>query len=87
MVTENKLIALCASLLMLAPTITTTFGATEPRNLRDAGVYVLTNQHENAVAAFRRDINGLLTLVGRFPTGGAGNPVASCHALAMHIAE
>jgi 6-phosphogluconolactonase len=32
------------------------------------------NQHENAVAAFRRDINGLLTPVGRFPTGGAGNP-------------
>jgi hypothetical protein len=74
MVRGNMLIALCASLLMLAPTTATTFGATEPRNLRDAGVYVLTNQHENAVAAFRRDINGLLTPVGRFPTGGAGNP-------------
>src|SRR3954447_5892103 len=76
MITGNMLSALCASLLMLAATITTTFGATEPRNLRDAGVYVLTNQRENAVAAFRRDINGLLTPAGRFPTGGAGNPIA-----------
>ena len=76
MVTGNMLTALCAGLLTLAPTIATTFGATEPRNLRDAGVYVLTNQRENAVAAFRRDINGLLTFAGRFPTGGAGNPIA-----------
>jgi 6-phosphogluconolactonase len=74
MIRGKMLIVLCASLLTLAPTIATTFGAIE--DLRRAGVYVLTNQPENAVAAFRRDINGLLTPAGRFPTGGAGNPVA-----------
>lgn len=71
-----KIIAICGSLLMLSAVATTTFGARGPKNLRAGGVYVLTNQTNNAVAAFRRNVNGRLTLVGTFPTGGAGNPVA-----------
>jgi 6-phosphogluconolactonase (cycloisomerase 2 family) len=39
-------------------------------------VYVLTNQVENAVAVFRRTIDGHLTAAGEFLTGGAGDPVA-----------
>ena len=45
-------------------------------NLKSGAVYVLTNQPENAVAAFDRAPDGTLTSVGTFSTGGAGNPVA-----------
>jgi len=73
---EIKAIALCLSLLMLAPLSTTTFGAQGPKakNLHAGAVYVLTNQASNTVAAFRRNANGRLTPAGEFPTGGAGNP-------------
>ena len=73
---EIKAIALCLSLLMLAPLSTTTFGGQGPKakNLHAGAVYVLTNQASNTVAAFRRNANGRLTPAGEFPTGGAGNP-------------
>jgi 6-phosphogluconolactonase len=71
---ERKGIAIFLSFLMLAA-FTATFAAPKPKNLRAAGVYVLTNQVENAVAAFRRDAKGMLTPAGEFPTGGAGDPV------------
>ena len=44
------------------------------KNLRAGAVYVLTNQVNNQVAAFRRTSKGILTFAGMFPTGGAGNP-------------
>jgi 6-phosphogluconolactonase (cycloisomerase 2 family) len=46
------------------------------RNLRAGAVYVLTNQVNNAVAAFQRAPDGTLTPAGTFPTGGSGDPVA-----------
>ncbi len=57
-------------------------GATSARNLQSAknfkagAVYVLTNQVNNAVAAFHRAADGTLTAAGTFPTGGSGDPVA-----------
>ncbi len=45
-------------------------------NLKSGAVYVLTNQVNNAVAAFDRAPDGTLTSAGTFLTGGAGNPVA-----------
>jgi 6-phosphogluconolactonase (cycloisomerase 2 family) len=71
---EIKYIAICLSFLMLAPFSTETFGARKPKNLRAGAVYVLTNQPNNKVAAFRRNAKGMLTPAGEFPTGGAGNP-------------
>jgi 6-phosphogluconolactonase len=73
---EIKAIALGLGLLMLAPLNTPTFGARGPKakNLRAGAVYVLTNQVNNTVAAFRRTAKGRLTPAGQFPTGGAGNP-------------
>jgi 6-phosphogluconolactonase len=44
------------------------------KNLRAGAVYVLTNQVNNQVAAFRRTSKGILTFAGMFPTDGAGNP-------------
>ena len=44
------------------------------KNLRAGAVYVLTNQVNNQVAAFRRTSKGILSFAGMFPTGGAGNP-------------
>jgi 6-phosphogluconolactonase (cycloisomerase 2 family) len=72
---ERKGIAIFLSFLMLAPFSTATFGARGPKNLRAGGVYVLTNQVNNQVAAFRRTAKGVLTPAGMFPTGGAGDPV------------
>jgi len=72
---ERKGIAIFLSFLMLAPFSTATFGARGPKNLRAGGVYVLTNQVANSVAAFRRTSKGILTPAGEFPTGGAGDPV------------
>lgn len=72
---ERKGIAIFLSFLMLAPFSTATFGGPKPKNLRAGGVYVLTNQVNNQVAAFRRSSKGMLTPAGMFPTGGAGDPV------------
>jgi 6-phosphogluconolactonase (cycloisomerase 2 family) len=44
--------------------------------LHAGAVYVLTNQVNNAVAAFHRAADGRLTTAGEFSTGGAGDPVA-----------
>lgn len=62
--------------------VATTFLATlQPdtvtaNNLKSGAVYVLTNQVNNAVAAFDRAPDGTLTPAGMFLTGGSGNPVA-----------
>jgi 6-phosphogluconolactonase len=73
---EIKGIAIFVSFLMLATFSTTAFArGTKPKNLRAGGVYVLTNQVVNEVAAFRRSSKGMLTPAGAFPTGGAGDPV------------
>jgi 6-phosphogluconolactonase len=72
---QTKGIAIFVSFLMLAPFSTVTFGGPKPKNLRAGGVYVLTNQVNNEVAAFRRTAKGMLTFAGMFPTGGAGDPV------------
>jgi 6-phosphogluconolactonase len=72
---QTKGIAIFVSFLMLAPFSTVTFGGPKPKNLRAGGVYVLTNQVNNEVAAFRRTAKGRLTFAGMFPTGGAGDPV------------
>ena len=72
---QIKGIAVFLSFLMLATLGTTAFAAPKPKNLRAGGVYVLTNQVVNQVAAFRRTAKGTLTLAGMFPTGGAGDPV------------
>ena len=82
--TQNKPITLVAGLLMLASLSTVTAQRTtptprprpQPLNLHAGAVYVLTNQVENAVAVFRRTIDGHLTAAGQFSTGGAGDPVA-----------
>jgi 6-phosphogluconolactonase len=48
----------------------------DAKNLRAGAVYVMTNQVNNAVAAFQRAPDGTLTPAGTFPTGGSGDPVA-----------
>jgi hypothetical protein len=69
-------IAIFVSFLMLTAFSTATFGqGSKPKNLRRGGVYVLTNQVVNQVAAFRRTAKGILTFADMFPTGGAGDPV------------
>jgi 6-phosphogluconolactonase len=72
---QRKGIAIFVSFLLLAAFSTVTFGARKPKNLKAGGVYVLTNQVANAVAAFRRNAKGMLTPAGEFLTGGAGDPV------------
>jgi 6-phosphogluconolactonase (cycloisomerase 2 family) len=83
-----KYIALCLSILMLAPFSTDTFakgkkhkgkqkhsqGAGRGKNFHAGAVYVLTNQTTNSVAVFRRDAKGMLSSAAEFPTGGSGNP-------------
>jgi 6-phosphogluconolactonase len=69
-----KIIAMCASFLMLAPLTTATFGAPGSKNFHAGAVYVLTNQPTNSVAVFRHNARGMLTAAGEFPTGGAGDP-------------
>ena len=71
---ETKYIAICLSLLMLAPFSAKTFGGPKPKNFHAGAVYVLTNQTTNTVAVFRRTAWGMLTPAGEFPTGGAGDP-------------
>src|SRR5882757_9445852 len=48
----------------------------QPKNLHGGAVYVLTNQVDNAIAAFQRAADGSLSAAGEFSTGGAGDPVA-----------
>ena len=67
-------IALCLSILMLAPFSPKTFAARGPKNFHAGAVYVLTNQTTNTVAVFRHNARGVLTSAGEFPTGGAGDP-------------
>jgi len=69
--------AIFVSFLMLTAFSTATFArrGPKPKNLRAGAVYVLTNQVNNQVGAFRRTAKGILTFAGMFPTGGAGNPV------------
>src|SRR5215475_2962229 len=74
MVRGIKVIAICASFLMLAPLAATTFGGRGPKNFHAGAVYVLTNQTTNSVAVFRHNARGVLTAAGEFPTGGAGDP-------------
>jgi 6-phosphogluconolactonase len=71
---EIRCIAIFASVLMLAPLTTTTFGGRGPKNFHAGAVYVLTNQTTNSVAVFRHNAKGILTAAGEFPTGGAGDP-------------
>jgi 6-phosphogluconolactonase len=85
MPTQTRRIAICASLFTLASLISATAGrplptprerpTPHPRNFHAGAVYVLTNQVENAVAAFNRSAHGELTPAGEFSTGGAGDPV------------
>jgi 6-phosphogluconolactonase (cycloisomerase 2 family) len=44
-------------------------------DLTQGAVYVMSNQVNNAILAYERAPNGTLTRVGRFLTGGRGNPV------------
>jgi 6-phosphogluconolactonase len=84
MYTQTKAMTLVTGLLMLASLSSVTAQRTtptprprpQPTNLHAGAVYVLTNQPQNAVAVFRRSIDGHLTAAGQFPTGGAGDPVA-----------
>src|SRR4029450_13942949 len=85
---QIKYIAICLSILMLAPFSTDTFakgkkhkggpkhtqGGGRGKNFPPGAVYVLTNQTTNSVAVFRRDAKGMLSSAGEFPTEGAGNP-------------
>src|SRR5438876_3297750 len=83
--TQAKGIAIFASLLMLASLSNAAAQRANPtprprptpapRNFQAGAVYVLTNQVENAVAAFRRTADGTLPPAGEFRTGGAGDPI------------
>jgi 6-phosphogluconolactonase (cycloisomerase 2 family) len=44
-------------------------------DLRTGAVFVMTNQRDNEVIAYDRNTDGTLVEVGRFSTGGRGNPV------------
>jgi 6-phosphogluconolactonase len=74
-----KGIGIIVSCLVLATVSSTvTFGEVRrpPQfNFHAGAVYVLTNQVENAVAAFSISPNGTLNPAGEFLTGGAGDPV------------
>ena len=84
MQTKVKAITLVAGFLMLASlgSVTAQRATPTPRprpqskNLHTGAVYVLTNQVNNAIAAFQRAADGSLTAAGEFSTGGAGDPVA-----------
>jgi 6-phosphogluconolactonase len=43
-------------------------------------VYIMTNNHViNQIIAFYRNLNGMLTFVGSYPTNGRGTGVRSLH--------
>ena len=77
--TQIKGIAIFVSFLMLGSLSTARAQrptpTPRPRNFPAGGVYVLTNQVSNSVAAFHRTARGALTPAGEFSTGGAGDPV------------
>jgi len=73
MISFITLMVLVAASFLATPRATNTIAA---NNLKSGAVYVLTNQVNNAVAAFDRAPDGTLTAAGMFSTGGAGNPVA-----------
>src|SRR5215207_7108710 len=45
-------------------------------DLREGAVYLMTNQPVNHIVAFLGQPDGTLRRVGRFATGGKGDPVA-----------
>lgn len=73
----RTIVGFTISIAVVATTFLTTLkpNAVAANNLKSGAVYVLTNQVNNAVAAFDRATDGTLTPAGVFPTGGAGNPV------------
>ena len=60
----------------LAVVLSTVATSATAVDLTQGAVYLMTNQGNNAILAFERAPNGNLTHVGRFLTGGRGNPVA-----------
>jgi len=77
MTSKARSIAILFTLLAAVLTAALRPDTTSAQNLRAGAVYVLTNQAtNNAVAAYSRAADGALTLVGMFPTGGGGDPVA-----------
>lgn len=73
----RRMIGFISLMILVAAGFTTTLrpATIAAVNLRSGAVYVLTNQVNNAVAAFDRAPDGTLTAVGTFSTGGSGNPV------------
>jgi 6-phosphogluconolactonase len=61
-------------LLALTAVLSTAALTASASDLRRGAVYLMTNQTNNAVIAYERLHNGTLRRVGRFSTGGAGNP-------------
>jgi 6-phosphogluconolactonase len=59
---------------LLAAAVSTPAPATNG-DLRTGAVFVMTNQTDNEVIAYDRNTDGSLVEVGRFSTGGRGNPV------------
>jgi 6-phosphogluconolactonase len=82
--TPVRIITIVAGFLMLASLSSVTAQRAtptprprpQPKNFQAGAVYVLTNQVNNAIAAFQRAADGSLTPAGEFSTGGAGDPVA-----------
>jgi 6-phosphogluconolactonase (cycloisomerase 2 family) len=76
---QIKITSICVSFLMLATLSAATLDrpspTPRPRNFHAGGVYVMTNQVNNAVAVFLRTAHGTLISAGEFPTGGSGDPV------------
>src|SRR5262245_15087586 len=62
------------ALTLLAGVVSTPALATDG-DLRTGAVFVMTNQLDNEVIAYDRNADGTLVEVGRFSTGGRGNPV------------
>lgn len=70
---STRTLLLVLAMLWLAGTHAASAGPTV--DLRNGAVYLMTNQYTNAVIAYYRGPNGALTRLGRFATGGHGNPV------------
>jgi 6-phosphogluconolactonase len=78
---NKKIMAIAVVFGYLLLMVVRTFAQVAPdnfgNNLNPGAIYVMTNQTENAVMAFRRSpFFGGMRLVDTEPTGGAGNPVA-----------
>src|SRR5262245_27361484 len=59
--------------ILLAAAVSTPAFATDG-DLRTGAVFVMTNQNTNEIIAYDRATDGSLLEVGRFATGGRGNP-------------